>query len=190
MRSTLIAGVSVVALSLGGCSWFGQSSGSSSSQITPVPSGGPHTVTAPSQAQSRTPAPMPAPSTAAAAPQQQAQTATTSKSASHHMTASNEVRQAQQKLKDDGEYKGKIDGLAGPQTHKALVAYQQKNNLKQTGHLDQATKQKLGLASASSSSSSGSSMPAKGGSSSGGGNAPSGGATPPMSNQPAGTPQH
>lgn len=175
MRSTLIAGVSVIALSLGGCSWFGQSSAPSSAHTT----GSPNTVAAPSQAQSRTPAPMPAPSTAAAAPHQQAQTGTTSKSASHHMTASNEVRHAQQKLKDDGEYKGKIDGLAGPQTHQALIAYQQKNNLKQTGHLDQATKQKLGLASASSSSTSGSSMPSS-----------SGGATAPMGNQPAGTPQH
>jgi peptidoglycan hydrolase-like protein with peptidoglycan-binding domain len=177
MRSTLIAGVSVIALSLGGCSWFGQSSAPSSAQTTP----------APSQAQSRTPAP----STAAAAPYQQAQTGSTRKSASHHMTASNEVRHAQQKLKDAGEYQGKIDGLAGPQTHRALIAYQHKNNLKQTGRLDPATKQKLGLASASSSSTSGSSMPATGGSSSGSGNSPSGGGgAAPMSNQPAGTPQH
>ena len=59
--------------------------------------------------------------------------------------ASNEVRQAQQKLKDDGDYTGQIDGLAGPQTHQAVMAYQKKNNLKVTGRLDRQTREKLGL---------------------------------------------
>ncbi|HUK59326.1 MAG TPA: peptidoglycan-binding domain-containing protein [Stellaceae bacterium] len=160
MRSALIVGVSIVALSLGGCSWIERETGlgggnqaTASSQPTPATS-----MSGTSQA--ATPVPSAGPTTAPPPQGEQAQSGSTTKSASmhrHHMTASNDVRQAQQKLKDDGDYQGKIDGLAGPQTHHALVAYQQKNQLKQTGRLDRATRDKLGLGGAAAS---GSSMPA------------------------------
>ena len=55
------------------------------------------------------------------------------------------VKQTQQKLADEGVYHGKIDGLMGPQTKEALTAYQQKNGLKQTARLDQATRDRLAL---------------------------------------------
>jgi peptidoglycan hydrolase-like protein with peptidoglycan-binding domain len=55
------------------------------------------------------------------------------------------VRQAQQKLADEGLYRGPVDGLMGPQTKAALSAYQQKNGLQQTARLDQATRDRLAL---------------------------------------------
>jgi peptidoglycan hydrolase-like protein with peptidoglycan-binding domain len=55
------------------------------------------------------------------------------------------VRQAQQKLADEGLYQGPVDGLMGPQTKAALTAYQQKNGLQQTARLDRATRDRLAL---------------------------------------------
>jgi peptidoglycan hydrolase-like protein with peptidoglycan-binding domain len=150
MRSALIIGVSVLALSLGGCSWFERTTGigggdQSASEAQPAPP-----AQNSSQAASNTPAPAPAPA---------AQTSGSGSTAHHHpMHASNEVRMAQEKLKDDGDYMGKIDGLAGPQTHQAVMQYQKKNGLKQTGYLDHATLSKLGVGHGSAASS-GSTMP-------------------------------
>jgi len=72
-----------------------------------------------------------------------------------HMPSSAQVREAQEKLQSAGAYKGKIDGLAGPQTAAAVKEFQQKNGLKQTGMLDDQTMAKLGV----SETGSGSSMP-------------------------------
>jgi peptidoglycan hydrolase-like protein with peptidoglycan-binding domain len=54
-----------------------------------------------------------------------------------------DVRQAQQALQDQGVNPGPIDGLMGPQTRAALREYQKKENLKVTGRLDSATKDRL-----------------------------------------------
>jgi peptidoglycan hydrolase-like protein with peptidoglycan-binding domain len=76
-----------------------------------------------------------------------AQSGTSQPSAMHKgMAGTSAVRMAQQKLKSAGLYKGKVDGKSGPETMAALKAFQQQNNLKQTGKLDHATKEKLGLA--------------------------------------------
>jgi peptidoglycan hydrolase-like protein with peptidoglycan-binding domain len=56
-----------------------------------------------------------------------------------------EIMQAQQKLHAQGLYKGKVDGIDGPQTQAALRRFQGKNGLQQTGQLDRKTEQKLGL---------------------------------------------
>ena len=61
------------------------------------------------------------------------------------MKRSNLVKQAQTDLKNQGLYHGRIDGIAGPQTERALTAYQQKEGLPQTAALDQATMNKLNL---------------------------------------------
>jgi peptidoglycan hydrolase-like protein with peptidoglycan-binding domain len=53
---------------------------------------------------------------------------------------------AQQKLQSEGLYKGKVDGVAGPETRAALKQFQKKNHLQQTGQLDRKTEEKLGLA--------------------------------------------
>jgi peptidoglycan hydrolase-like protein with peptidoglycan-binding domain len=158
----------VLALSLGGCSWVERTTGigggdQSAAQTEPAQPAQSSTMSGASQA------PAPVSNTAAAAPQNKTM-ATTSGSGStmHHpaMHASNEVRMAQQKLKVDGDYMGKIDGLAGPQTRQALMQYQKKNGLKETGHLDHETLSKLGVGGGSAASS-GSSMPPAAGSAGG-----------------------
>ncbi len=81
----------------------------------------------------------------------------------HHAAAaksSTRVRQAQQALKQDGLYKGKVDGKIGPQTKSALAQFQKQNGLKQTAQLDRPTMSKL-----------------NGGGSSGGGTMPGGGSS-------------
>jgi peptidoglycan hydrolase-like protein with peptidoglycan-binding domain len=55
-----------------------------------------------------------------------------------------QIKQAQQKLKAEELYQGEIDGIAGPQTHDAIEAFQKKHGLKQTGSLDQETMNALG----------------------------------------------
>jgi peptidoglycan hydrolase-like protein with peptidoglycan-binding domain len=54
-----------------------------------------------------------------------------------------EVRQAQELLRDQGLYHGKIDGNLGPETKQALQQFQQKNRLPVTATLDQQTMDKL-----------------------------------------------
>ena len=56
-----------------------------------------------------------------------------------------EVKSAQQKLKDDGDYTGRIDGVDGPMTRAAIRKFQQSQNLAVTGRLDQQTCNKLGV---------------------------------------------
>jgi peptidoglycan hydrolase-like protein with peptidoglycan-binding domain len=50
-----------------------------------------------------------------------------------------DVRQMQQKLQQDGLYRGKIDGLVGPGTQQALRTYQGRNSLPVTGTPDPQT---------------------------------------------------
>jgi peptidoglycan hydrolase-like protein with peptidoglycan-binding domain len=49
------------------------------------------------------------------------------------------LRQVQTTLKHDGLYRGRIDGKWGPMTEHAVLAFQRKNQLAATGHLDDAT---------------------------------------------------
>lgn len=55
------------------------------------------------------------------------------------------VRKAQEQLKKDGDYTGNIDGVYGPETRAAIEKYQQAENLKVNGHLDNQTCSKLGI---------------------------------------------
>lgn len=73
-------------------------------------------------------------------------------SSSHGAMNADEVKEAQQKLKDEGDYTGQVDGKFGPQTAQAVKQYQQKNGLRQTGHLDRRTLTKLGVGATSGSS--------------------------------------
>jgi peptidoglycan hydrolase-like protein with peptidoglycan-binding domain len=54
-----------------------------------------------------------------------------------------EVRQAQQKLQEQGFYKGTIDGLVGPETQRAVAQFQRQNGLDVTVTLDEPTMDKL-----------------------------------------------
>jgi len=70
--------------------------------------------------------------------------------------SSDEVRQAQQQLRDQGLYHGPIDGIIGRETKQALGQFQMKNGLSQTETLDQPTMDKL---LANTGAAQGSSMP-------------------------------
>jgi len=54
-----------------------------------------------------------------------------------------EIRQAQEQLRNQRLYSGEIDGILGPETKQALHQFQQKNGLNQTATLDQPTMDKL-----------------------------------------------
>jgi peptidoglycan hydrolase-like protein with peptidoglycan-binding domain len=86
------------------------------------------------------------------------------------------LRQVQTTLKQDGLYRGRVDGKWGPQTQHAVMAYQRKNGLPATGHLDDATLSSLQGGGAGTSSS------MNGGMSGGTMGSPPG--TPPMAGSP------
>jgi peptidoglycan hydrolase-like protein with peptidoglycan-binding domain len=54
-----------------------------------------------------------------------------------------DIRQAQEKLRQDHLYRGRIDGLVGPEMRQALRQYQRKNGLPVTATLDQSTMNSL-----------------------------------------------
>jgi peptidoglycan hydrolase-like protein with peptidoglycan-binding domain len=55
-----------------------------------------------------------------------------------------EVKKAQQTLKDKGYYKGEVDGIMGPRTRTALRAYQANEKLTTNGRLTSETSRHLG----------------------------------------------
>jgi peptidoglycan hydrolase-like protein with peptidoglycan-binding domain len=71
--------------------------------------------------------------------------------------ASGLVRDAQLKLQRDGFYNGPIDGIVGPETERALTAYQRRHGLQETASLDDATLRRMNLAGGTAAS--GSSTP-------------------------------
>jgi peptidoglycan hydrolase-like protein with peptidoglycan-binding domain len=64
--------------------------------------------------------------------------------------SSDTVKQAQQALKDKGLDPGPIDGQYGPLTQKSVKEFQEKQNMKATGRLDQQTLSALGVQEGSS----------------------------------------
>jgi peptidoglycan hydrolase-like protein with peptidoglycan-binding domain len=54
-----------------------------------------------------------------------------------------QIREAQQELKDAGFYKGSIDGVLGQQTTEAIRDYQKSRGLPETGRLDEPTQELL-----------------------------------------------
>jgi uncharacterized membrane protein YgcG len=98
------------------------------------------------------------------------------------------LRQVQTALKQDGLYRGRVDGKWGPHTEHAVMAYQQKNGLQASGQLDQPTLASLNIGGGGSSSMSGGTM--GGGNMSGGsmgGGAPMGGSSAPPAPGSSGT---
>lgn len=63
---------------------------------------------------------------------------------------SDQIRQAQQKLHEQGYAVGEIDGKLGPQTRQAVQAFQRDHNLSGNGTLDQQTIAALGDSTESS----------------------------------------
>ena len=64
-------------------------------------------------------------------------------SPSGQQTSPASIQEAQQKLKSQGLYNGAIDGVNGPEMRSALLQFQQRNGLPQTGTLDQQTQARL-----------------------------------------------
>lgn len=135
MRSLLITSVSALAIALGGCSMF--HSGKSSSANAANGSSAPQ-YSSPQTAEQQPPS---------------------YTEGSGGSVSPNQVKQVQQKLKQDGDYTGAVDGKLGPKTAQAVKQFQQQNGLQQTGSLDDQTLSKLGLEQTSGS---GSSMPPQG----------------------------
>jgi hypothetical protein len=95
---------------------------------------------------------------------------TPSRPASWHATR-NDVRHVQAKLRSEGLYRGRIDGLMGPETHQALRGYQQRNGLQTTARLDRDTLNSLlGAGGGQGSSMPGSSAPSSAAGTNGNGN--------------------
>jgi peptidoglycan hydrolase-like protein with peptidoglycan-binding domain len=56
-----------------------------------------------------------------------------------------QVRQAQKVLKEKGFDVGEVDGVLGPRTRKALIAFQRQQRLEASGQIDQQTASALGI---------------------------------------------
>jgi len=63
-------------------------------------------------------------------------------SSAAHMSRA-EISDVQQKLQADNLYHGKIDGVLGPATRRALAEYQRQNGLRVTTNLDRQTRDSL-----------------------------------------------
>ena len=83
---------------------------------------------------------------------------TTAKKNQDESWVTQDVKKAQEALKNKGHNPGSIDGVMGSQTRQAIKAFQKANGLKETGTLDGETAEKLGVekGSASGASSKGS----------------------------------
>jgi peptidoglycan hydrolase-like protein with peptidoglycan-binding domain len=64
------------------------------------------------------------------------------KSSAMHVSRA-EVTDIQQKLQAENLYQGRIDGMLGPQTRRALADYQKQNGLRVTANLDRKTRDSL-----------------------------------------------
>src|SRR5215831_402088 len=75
------------------------------------------------------------------------QNQTTKKQTTAHKDSASkdDIRNAQQALKDKGMYTGPVDGAMNAETKKALRDFQQKNNLEATGKLNHETITALGV---------------------------------------------
>jgi peptidoglycan hydrolase-like protein with peptidoglycan-binding domain len=199
MRNAFLAGASAFALVLGGCSMF--QSGDSNARNTgfkekPAISG---SSQAPSQAQSQTQRDAATDHIGSSTSPSMSGHAMTGSATTKHGSASSisadQVKQAQQKLKDSGDYMGQVDGKFGSKTAQAVKQFQKKNGLQQSGRLDRDTLGKLGVGTTASGSSappaaapsSGSSMPPVAAPSSGSSTPPAAAPNAATSLPPAGT---
>jgi murein L,D-transpeptidase YcbB/YkuD len=78
-------------------------------------------------------------------------------------SSTQDIKKAQEALKNKGHNPGSVDGVMGQQTRQAIRAFQKANGLKESGILDAETAEKLGVekATASGASAKGSGAMAK-----------------------------
>jgi peptidoglycan hydrolase-like protein with peptidoglycan-binding domain len=74
-----------------------------------------------------------------------APTASASDKSAAVATHKQDIKTAQQSLRDKGLYQGRVDGLLGPHTRASIRQYQNSEGLPVTGRLDVETAGKLGL---------------------------------------------
>jgi peptidoglycan hydrolase-like protein with peptidoglycan-binding domain len=60
-----------------------------------------------------------------------------------NVASPDQIKEAQQQLKQKGFYQGQVDGKMGPETEAALRRFQQSSGLPVTAQLDQETLQRL-----------------------------------------------
>jgi peptidoglycan hydrolase-like protein with peptidoglycan-binding domain len=139
MNRTLTAAVALTAaLGVAGLA-HAQSSTSPSTQpstLNPSPS-----TTAPAGTQD--PGTLGTTGTSAAQPQANPQTnmnqGQTDQAQTSQPASRSEIQEAQQALKSQGLYMGGIDGVMGPKTQTAVIAFQREHKLPETAQLDQQT---------------------------------------------------
>jgi peptidoglycan hydrolase-like protein with peptidoglycan-binding domain len=155
-RTLILAGASVMALSLAGSGLALANDMQNDRNNHQIPSGAKaeHSQSSGQSSQQGSQPSQPG----SPAPQQASRNAT--KGGTDASRDRDELMQAQQKLKSEGLYRGKVDGVAGPETQQALKQFQQKNQLQQSGQLDEQTEAKLGINEAMQGS--GSSQPPSG----------------------------
>lgn len=132
MKRLLLA-TSILALTAGGAFAQGVNNGSSAAPRTGTTSAAPTTPgTSPSASgsSSMSSSTMGSSSTGSAA---------NDSSVSGSQASADDVMKAQQVLKQQGLYKGQVDGKIGPETRTAISQFQKKNGLQQTAQLDQKT---------------------------------------------------
>src|SRR5579864_4835246 len=134
MNRAILVTVSAAALALSGCSMF-RSEGSSQRSQAPASSQPSYSQSshssqqAPSTAQSSSTTSRSAAAQSGASSSTQDYDNTASGTSTRMRMSADEVRQAQQKLKDDGDYTGQVDGKMGPKTAQAIKKFQQSNGL-------------------------------------------------------------
>jgi peptidoglycan hydrolase-like protein with peptidoglycan-binding domain len=62
---------------------------------------------------------------------------------SSHQVSRAEIKDIQQKLQADNLYSGKIDGIMGQETRRAIAEFQKQNGLRVTASLDRQTRNNL-----------------------------------------------
>jgi Putative peptidoglycan binding domain len=107
---------------------------------------------------SRTPLPEGSRMGGSADPTQSSGRAAGSQQARGERWAMQDIKEAQEALKDKGHDPGSIDGRMGPKTREAIRAFQSSNGLQATGSLNAETAKKLGVEREGSSGSSRGSM--------------------------------
>jgi peptidoglycan hydrolase-like protein with peptidoglycan-binding domain len=145
MREKILATVSAMALGIAGAGpIFAQSNATTPTPAAPSTTAPATGTTMPAMPQAGTAAQPTTPSASGStdANQPYAAGATPSMPAAANFTQS-DIRQAQEKLRQNNLYRGKIDGLVGPEMRQALQQYQQKNGLPVTATLDQTTMNSL-----------------------------------------------
>jgi peptidoglycan hydrolase-like protein with peptidoglycan-binding domain len=129
MRNLILVSASVLALSMGSAG-VGFAAGTSSSPAPNTGANMPATSGAPqhgTNAGATTPAPY---------------GVTTNEQGGVNLPGG-DIKQAQEQLRHQGFYHGRIDGVLGPETKQALQQFQQKNGLPVTATLDRQTMDKL-----------------------------------------------